>query len=194
VDYILVADYVVHAASLLAFTCAGEKAEHVNAVLGPHGSVTKYMSPTNREAFLEHVALRYTRSLDSQMSSLLVHMAGVAQSELEACCQEHTEAMQTLLQACTSQGVTDVSSRVWGVDCLCMPRLLPGESHHAALAGPLCNGLQSGCITQVLVMDGAVLGRGVQYAHVANDICATGQQHDRLPMCMQVCICHLMCC
>lgn len=107
---------MVHAASLLAFTCAGEKAEHVNAVLGPHGSVTKYMSPTNREAFLEHVALRYTRSLDSQMSSLLVHMAGVAQSELEACCQEHTEAMQTLLQACTSQGITDVSSRVKGVE------------------------------------------------------------------------------
>jgi hypothetical protein len=85
-------------------------------VIGPHGSVTKYMSPTNREAFLEHVAWRYMRSLDCQMSSLLVHMVLVTQGELETCLHEHAEALGILRGAC--QDCTDVSVMVHFLLCL----------------------------------------------------------------------------
>ena len=37
----------------------GELAEVVNSVLGPHGAITRYMSPANREAHIEHIARRY---------------------------------------------------------------------------------------------------------------------------------------
>ncbi|GIL85589.1 hypothetical protein Vretimale_13302 [Volvox reticuliferus] len=41
----------------------GEPAEVVNSVLGPHGAITRYMSPANREAHIEHVARRYCRQV-----------------------------------------------------------------------------------------------------------------------------------
>ena len=66
------------------------------------------MSPTNREAFLEHVVWLYTRSLDWQMSALLVHMEGVAINELQACLREHAAEMTILRGAC--QDAPDVSS------------------------------------------------------------------------------------
>ncbi|PNW70811.1 hypothetical protein CHLRE_17g734677v5 [Chlamydomonas reinhardtii] len=38
----------------------GEPAEVFNSVVGPHGAVTRYMAPANREAHLEHVSRLYS--------------------------------------------------------------------------------------------------------------------------------------
>ena len=49
----------------------GEPAEVVNSVLGPHGAITRYMSPANREVHIEHIARRYCGQV---LLGLLVQM------------------------------------------------------------------------------------------------------------------------
>ncbi len=44
----------------------GEPAEVFNSVVGPHGAVTQYMAPANREAHLEHVSRLYSDQASTQ--------------------------------------------------------------------------------------------------------------------------------
>ncbi|PNW72936.1 hypothetical protein CHLRE_14g612400v5 [Chlamydomonas reinhardtii] len=62
----------------------GEPAEIFNSVIGPHGGVTQYMSPANREAHLERVCRLYCRDVLEDMPMRLWRMRERAKAVLSS--------------------------------------------------------------------------------------------------------------
>jgi hypothetical protein len=84
---------------LITIACgslAGENCERVGAEIGPHGIVTAYMAPQNREARIERVSFIYTRGLDEGLSMLLVKMTLRAKDELQKCVKELESARKEI--------------------------------------------------------------------------------------------------
>jgi len=85
-----------HLHMALAGRGTGENCERVGAEIGPHGLVTAYMAPRNREGRIERVCLKYTRLLDEGLSMLLVNMTLRAREEKEHCLKELRAAKEEL--------------------------------------------------------------------------------------------------
>jgi hypothetical protein len=78
--------------------------EGINAILGPHGLITRYMRGANREARLERAALLYERSLDSKLPAVLVDMILRAADEQQQNQLELDAAVADLVQALQHDG------------------------------------------------------------------------------------------
>jgi hypothetical protein len=77
---------------------AGEVCERANAVLGPHGKITRYMHGTHREARLERVMLLMERSTDAKLPALLVALLMRARKGEQDATAKRERAKSELLQ------------------------------------------------------------------------------------------------
>jgi hypothetical protein len=85
----------------------GEPAEIVNSVLGPHGRITQYMKPANREAHLERAARLYCRDVVRGLPSRLQRVQ--VRTEAAICSAQHRiGVLEAALASARGQEITEV--------------------------------------------------------------------------------------
>jgi hypothetical protein len=91
----------------------GEPAEIFNSVVGPHGGVTQYMSPVNREAHLERVCRLYCRDVLEDLPARLWRMRERANAILSSARQraQDLEAALAKEMGCAVDTVGACNSR-----------------------------------------------------------------------------------
>ncbi|PNW79961.1 hypothetical protein CHLRE_08g373354v5 [Chlamydomonas reinhardtii] len=89
----------------------GEPAEIFNSVIGPHGGVTQYMSPANREAHLERVCRLYCRDVLEDMPMRLWRMRERAKAVLSSA-RQRVDDLEAALAKEMSCEVEEVRQRL----------------------------------------------------------------------------------
>lgn len=90
---------------MLSCAGAGDVCERTNAALGPHGAVSQYMHPTNREARLERMAFHYQQQVDDNLAGILVTMGRRADQVLADAAAEREECLSKLCALLLEEGV-----------------------------------------------------------------------------------------
>ena len=97
---------------LVFLLSAGDNCERSNAAVGPHGAVTQYMDPTDREGRLERVAFRYGRELDGNLASILVTMSIRAYKEFTDASAEEQKRFSLLCERAAAGSEDGLTVRI----------------------------------------------------------------------------------